>query len=75
MNASSVDAIKKIVADANKMVAEQHYALSLLQPDLFSLYQPWLKGYNAQTYALSNVAGFYTARYWIDSGVKKSFGH
>jgi hypothetical protein len=57
------------------MVAEQHYALSLLQPNLFSLNQPWLKGYNAQNYALQTVCGFYTSRFWIDASAKKSFGH
>jgi ABC-type transport system substrate-binding protein len=75
MAATSVDAIKKIVHDANKMVAEQHYAISLLQPNLFSFYQPWLKGYNGQDNALKSVAGFYLSRYWIDGSVKKSLGH
>jgi len=75
MSASSVDGIKTIVKNANKMVAEQHYALSLLQPNLFSLNQPWLKGYNAQNYALQTVCGFYTSRFWIDASAKKSFGH
>ena len=75
MAATSVDGIKQIVHDANKMVAEQHYALSLLQPNLFSLYQPWLKGYNAQNNAIGTIAGFYLSRFWVDGSVKKSLGH
>ena len=75
MAATSVDGIKQIVHDANKTVAEQHYALSLLQPNLFSFYQPWINGYNGQNNALGTIDGFYLSRFWVDGSVKNSLGH
>ena len=57
----------------------QHYAIALLHPSLYGLYQPWLKGYNGQNQAVSGIVTprlicFYEARFWIDSNLKKSLG-
>jgi peptide/nickel transport system substrate-binding protein len=81
MAATKVDDIKKIVKDTNKEVAQQHFCISLLQPMLYSVSQPWLKGYNGQNgsiYGASNgpiYLSFYGARFWIDQNIKKSMGH
>jgi peptide/nickel transport system substrate-binding protein len=81
MAAADTGEIKKIVRDANEYVARQHFAISLLQPMQYSLYQPWLKGYNGQFFALSAASGgppllfFYPARFWIDQKLKKKMGH
>jgi peptide/nickel transport system substrate-binding protein len=76
--ATSVDEVKKIFRDANEYVARQHFAISLLQPMQYSLYQPWFKGYSGQFGAISwspPSLSFYTARFWIDQKLKKSMGH
>jgi peptide/nickel transport system substrate-binding protein len=81
MAATSVDAMKKVVKDANLYVARQHFAISLVQPNSFALCQPWLKGFNDQYGAVSGTGtgpaylGFYAARYWVDQNMKKSLGH
>ena len=81
MTAGTVNDIKNIVRDANEYVARQHFAISLLQPMQYSLYQPWLKGYNGQFFAVSAASGgpplyfFYPARFWIDRKLKKKMGH
>jgi len=73
--------LKQILRDANEYMARQHFAISLLKPMQYSLYQPWLKGYNAQFGSVCSAAGspqllfFYPARFWIDQNLKKSMGH
>jgi peptide/nickel transport system substrate-binding protein len=72
---TTVDQVKQIVSDCNKYIAQQHYVISLLQPMYYSLVQPWLKGYNGQSNAISGADGpsllfFYPARFWIDQKVK-----
>ena len=76
--ATSVDEVKQIFRDANEYVARQHFAISLLQPMRYALYQPWLKGYSGQFGAMSwspQSLSFYAARVWIDQKLKKSSGH
>ena len=78
MAATSVDQVKQVLKDANEYVARQHFAISLLEPMQYSLYQPWLKGYNGQFGSVCGQGGspqslgFYTARFWIDQKLKKS---
>ena len=78
--ANNIDGVKQALKDANEYVARQHFVISLLQQMQYSLYQPWLKGYNAQYGATQMTAGpmllsFYGARFWIDQNLKKSMGH
>ena len=79
--ATSEDELKQILRDANERIARQHFAISLLQPMQYSLYQPWLKGYNGQFGSVCSAAGspqllfFYPARFWIDRELKKKMGH
>ena len=79
--AASENALRQIVRDMNERVARQHFAISLLKPVEYSLYQPWLKGFNGQIHSIwMGVGGpsrlsFYGARFWIDRKLKKSLGH
>ena len=81
MATSNINEVKKVIRKANEYVARQHFAISLLQPMQYSLYQPWLKGYNGQFFALSAASGgpplifFYPARFWIDQKLKRKMGH
>ena len=71
------DQLKQVLKDANERVARQHYAISLLIPVQYSLCQPWLKGFNAQSHSIWMGAGgpsmlsFYAARFWVDRTLKK----
>ena len=79
--ANDINGVKQALKDANQYVAQQHFSISLLQPNLFAFCQPWLKGYNGQYSSVSTGSGgpvypgFYAARFWIDSNLKKSMGH
>ena len=46
MAAADVDAMKKVIREANEYVARQHFTISLLQPKAYSLCQPWVKGFS-----------------------------
>jgi hypothetical protein len=62
-------------------VARQHFAVSLLKPMEYSLYQPWLNGYSGQIHSVwMGVGGpsrlsFYGARFWVNHQLKKSMEH
>jgi peptide/nickel transport system substrate-binding protein len=80
--ATSVDQVQQILIDANKEVSQQHVCIALLHAKTFAFYQPWLKGYSAQTLGIAGLGGggagllfFYPARFWIDQNIKKSSGH
>ena len=79
--ATSEDEVKQLLRDANEHIARQHFAISLLSPGSYTLYQPWLKGFHGQFGAFCSAAGspqllfFYPARFWIDHDLKKSMGH
>jgi peptide/nickel transport system substrate-binding protein len=79
--ATSVDAMKAVLRDANEYVVRQHWVISLIAPNTFTLAQPWLLGFNAQNNAITgtgtgpNTLAFYASRYWIDQKLKASYGH
>jgi ABC-type transport system substrate-binding protein len=81
VSASSIEANKEINRKANEYVARQHFTISLLHPMLFSLNQPWFKGFTGQNMAISGgtsgpvLLGFYASRFWIDQDMKKKLGH
>jgi hypothetical protein len=62
-------------------MAAQQWEISMVTPNLFALYQPWLKGYNGQSFSISGTGtgplwvGFYCSRFWIDQNLKTSLGH
>ena len=75
LNATSVDQIKQIVHDENEYVVRQHFLIGLLQPNVFFLAQPWLKGFNGQYGTAAQTTGpfmayDYYARFWIDQSAK-----
>ena len=77
--ATTVDQVMQALKDANEYVARHHFSVSLLQPNLFSLNQPWLKGYNGQNNSIQGInnglqMGTYGARFWIDQNLKHSMG-
>jgi len=79
--ATNVDQVKQILKDENEYIAQQHIAISLLDPMLYAFCQPWLKGYSGQSMSITGEVGapllcsFYASRFWIDQTLKKSLGH
>ena len=78
--ATSLAETQRLVVAGNKYEAEQQWEISLPTPSTFSVYQPWLKGYNSQSFAISSgtgvlCIGFYCSRFWIDQDIKKAQGH
>jgi len=81
MAATTIDELKQVLKDANERVARQHFIISLPQPNLYELCQPWLKGYSGQTHGVIGASigpvlmGFYCARFWVDQNLKSSMGY
>ena len=81
MASNNMADIKQLLGDLNVYFAQQYFEISLVYANLFELYQPWLKGYSAQSMAVSGgssgplLMGFYGARFWIDQKLKSSLGH
>jgi len=82
LSASTSDQYKAVMQKVNQLVAQQHYVISISHPELFTVYQPWLKGFSGQSEALdltgSNTALWFFqfgARFWIDSKLKASLGY
>ena len=73
--------IMKVVSDANEYEARQHFVISLVQPNLFTLIQPWFKGYNGQFDSVNassdgpQKCSFYLSRFWVNQNLKKSMGY
>jgi hypothetical protein len=50
--------------------------VSLLNPSSFNVYQPWLKGYAGQSFAMTGgssgpmMFGYYGSRFWINQSLK-----
>jgi peptide/nickel transport system substrate-binding protein len=68
---SSLSDIKSALSSMNEEIAEQVYSISLLDPVLYALNQPWIHGYTGQYNSISGsqgggaLTGFYLARFWI----------
>jgi peptide/nickel transport system substrate-binding protein len=79
VNATSMDQIQQLLVTLNQLVAQNQWAVSLLPIVSYGVYQPWLKGYNGQFFAISGGAsgpyflGFFGSRFWIDQNVKNSY--
>jgi ABC-type transport system substrate-binding protein len=78
--ATTSDEVKNLVLEANKYVVQHHFAISLLQPTIFYVGQPWLKGFSGQYGATAGGNGpfyayEYEASFWVDQNIKKSMGH
>jgi ABC-type transport system substrate-binding protein len=77
---TTLDGVKKALRDANEYIARHHFTISLIQPVLYTLSQPWFKGYNGQSNSITGASNgvllsFYLSRFWIDQNLKKSMGH
>jgi len=57
LNAANLDEVKQVLKDANGYIARQHFDTALVQPGLFALTQPWLKGYAGQLGSISGGSG------------------
>jgi peptide/nickel transport system substrate-binding protein len=70
-----------VVQNLNELVAKQHFVISLVESSVFSMYQPWFKGYLGQAGSVTGTgtgpqtSGFYLARFYVDQTMKKSMGH
>ena len=69
--ATTVAQTQQIVVQANQYEAQQQWNVSLPNPSDLAVCQPYLKGYNAQTFSISSpygvlCIGFYCSRFWID---------
>ena len=79
--ATTLTDVLKVVRDANEYDSRHHFGVSLLTPLVYTLCQPWLKGYTGQARSIFGPStgplqlGFYGARFWIDQNLKKSLGH
>jgi ABC-type transport system substrate-binding protein len=68
--ATSIDQVQQLVIQANQRVAQQHFAISIVQPSTFGFNQPWFKGYSGQFGAEAaggNYLCFYLGRFWINA--------
>jgi len=78
---ADVNEMKKVIRDVNEYVARQHFSISLLQSQAYSLCQPWVKGFSGQFGSAWAHGGgparssFYLSRFWIDRILKRSMGH
>jgi len=75
--AQNVPAEQTILQQANLYVAQHHFAISLAQPSIFNMVQPWIKGNpGANTFGDTVTgAGFgdgVPVGVWIDSALKTS---
>jgi hypothetical protein len=78
--AQSISAVQTLLQQANLYVAQQHFAISLAQPSIFDMVQPWVGG-NPGTNSLGDAvtgAGFgdgVPLAVWIDQNLKSSDGY
>ena len=80
--ATTIDGYKSVMQQVNKLVAEQHYSISICKPQVFTMYQPWVKGFSAQNESLSATGSNsalwffqFGARFWIDSKIYAQYKH
>jgi peptide/nickel transport system substrate-binding protein len=85
ITAQSVSSVKQLLHDENLYIAQQHLAISLAQPSVFNMVQPWVKG-NMGVNPLGDAvtgAGFIIGAgfsdgvplgVWIDRNLKYSEG-
>jgi peptide/nickel transport system substrate-binding protein len=63
---------KKVITQADDYAIAKEWRVVLAGTKVvYSVFQPWLKGYAAEYYN----TGAHFARFWVDSNLKKSMGH
>jgi peptide/nickel transport system substrate-binding protein len=76
LSSTTIDDMKFVMRKANEYVARKHFTISVLQPEAYSLCQPWVKGFTGQfgsAWAHSvgpAMLSFYLGRFWIDRNLK-----
>ncbi len=62
-----------LTIQTDRYIAEHHWHVVLPPRNNYTVYQPWLKGYSGES--LYRQTGWWFARFWIDSNLKKAMGH
>jgi ABC-type transport system substrate-binding protein len=71
LTATTTDQVKALLTQACQIVTQQNFVISLLNPSNFDASQPWLNGYNGQSFAMTGgtngplMFGYYASRFWI----------
>jgi peptide/nickel transport system substrate-binding protein len=70
MNSQSIDDMYKVLYDEVRFVVPKHYAISLAEPMIFNMVQPWVGGNPGV-----GVLGPVTNVAWVNDDMKKSMGY
>ena len=70
-----VEEVKSILRQADEIAVREHWGLNKSASPVFSVNQPWVKGYNGEWNMGRGERNTFMARIWIDSELKKAMGH
>ena len=70
-----VEEVKSILRQADEIAVREHWGLNKSSSPVFSVNQPWVKGYNGEWNMGRGERNTFMARIWIDSDLKKAMGH
>ena len=67
--AKTVDELKSLIREADKYGIEQHWGISTFPVSIYTIYQPYLKGYSGEI--LGRNPGWIFSHLWIDKSTSK----
>ena len=70
-----VEEVKSVLRQADEIAVREHWGLNKSASPVFSVNQPWVKGYNGEWNMGRGERNTFMARIWIDSELKKAMGH
>ena len=70
-----IEEVKSILRQADEIGVREHWGLNKSSSPVFSVNQPWVKGYNGEWNMGRGERNTFMARIWIDSELKKAMGH
>ena len=70
-----IEEVKSILRQADEIAVREHWGLNKSASPVFSVNQPWVKGYNGEWNMGRGERNTFMARIWIDSELKKAMGH
>ena len=70
-----VEEVKSILRQADEIAVREHWGLTKSASPVFSVNQPWVKGYNGEWNMGRGERNTFMARIWIDSELKQAMGH
>ena len=73
--ATTIEEQKRLIKEADRYYAEQHWALWVPIPPVFGVTQPWLIGYNGEVTLGVSYDTVILARLWIDWEMKEAMGY